>query len=277
MRVVVIEDDVALGLFLHKGLKLEGYHVTLVADGQAGLEHALEHAPDLMVLDLSLPEKDGVQVLEQMQGRFSRTSVLVLTGRIGLQDRVKCLNLGADDFLMKPFSFSELAARCRALLRRREQFADPTLRHAGVELNRMERKVTLEGQAVDLTTKEFALLAYLMQARGRVCPRSELLREVWNMSPDAGTNVVDVYVNYIRKKLGAVRAKTFVESAQTTGNPDLLIETVRGGGYCMAAINARQKPESSSEELWTADGGNNEVKCPTSARKVFGTGAIANA
>ena len=230
MRVLIVEDDAALGGFLTKGLKLDGHEVELIGDGQKGLEYALEHRPELMVLDLSLPQKDGMQVLEEMQGRFGATSVLVLTGRNGLEDRVRCLNLGADDFLTKPFSFSELMARCRALMRRRGQFADPTLRVAGVELNRMTRNVTRDGRAVELTSKEFALLEYLMQARGRICLRSELLRDVWQASPVAGTNVVDVYVNYLRKKLGAAR----VQGLASDLVPDRLIETVRGEGYLMA-------------------------------------------
>jgi len=230
MRVLIVEDDVALGLFLAKGLKLEGHHVDLAADGQTGLRHALENRPDLMVLDLGLPQMDGMQVLEEMDGRLGGTSVLVLTGRNGVEDRVRCLNLGADDYLLKPFSFSELTARCRALLRRRIQYADPTLRAGGVELNRMDRTVTRDGRLVELTAKEFALLEYLMQGRGRTCLRSDLLRDVWQASPAAGTNVVDVYVNYLRKKLGAARSEVY-------GNlfgPDRVIETVRGEGYMMA-------------------------------------------
>jgi DNA-binding response OmpR family regulator len=230
MQVLIVEDDVALGVFLAKGLQLDGHEVDLVADGQTGLERALERRPDLMVLDLSLPQKDGMQVLAEMNGRFAETSVLVLTGRNGLEDRVKCLNLGADDILLKPFSYSELSARCRALLRRREHFADPVLRVAGVELNRMDRSVTRNGARVDLTAKEFALLEYLMQARGRVCQRSELLRDGWQGSPTAGTNVVDVYVNYLRKKLGAARAGGRVDFS----GPDRIIDTVRGEGYVMA-------------------------------------------
>src|ERR1700677_4665612 len=183
MRVLIVEDDAALGLFLQKGLKLEGHDVAWVGDGEAALEYAEEHRPDLIVLDLSLPRKDGTEVLAELNGRFDETSVLVLTGRSQVKDRVKCLNLGADDCLLKPFSFSELSARCRALLRRREQFADPMLRVAGVELNRMDRSVTRNGARVDLTAKEFALLEYLMQARGRVCLRSDLLRDVWQGSP----------------------------------------------------------------------------------------------
>jgi DNA-binding response OmpR family regulator len=240
MRILIIEDDSALGLFLTKGLQLEGHEVFLAADGEAGLEHALEHVPDLMVLDLGLPRKDGVQVLEQMHGRFAETSVLVLTGRSSVEDRVKCLNLGADDCLLKPFSLSELMARCRALIRRRVQFADPNLRIGDLELNRMERSVRRDGRPVDLTTKEFALLEYLMQARGRTCARAELLREVWQATPSAGTNVVDVYVNYLRKKLAAVRLKNFDGELEA----DNIIETVRGEGYALAPGMGRKLPSS---------------------------------
>jgi DNA-binding response OmpR family regulator len=161
MRVLIVEDDAALGLFLQKGLKLEGHEVSWVGDGEAALVHAAEHRPDLIVLDLSLPKKDGTEVLEEMRGRFDETAVLVLTGRSHVDERVKCLNLGADDCLLKPFSFHELTARCRALLRRREQFADPVVRHADVEMNRMERKVVRNGRLVELTVKEIHSSAVL--------------------------------------------------------------------------------------------------------------------
>lgn len=228
MRVLIVEDDAALGLFLQKGLKLEGHEVEWVGDGESGLQYAREHRPDLIVLDLSLPRKDGTEVLAEMRGQFDGTAVLVLTGRSHVEERVKCLNLGADDCLLKPFSFHELTARCRALLRRRGNFADPVLRHGDVELNRMERRVTRGGRGVELTVKEFMLLEFLMQRGGRCCTRMELLREVWQMSPDAGTNVVDVYINYLRKKLGAARCEGYLDSA--------VIETVRGEGYQMAAV-----------------------------------------
>ncbi len=228
MRVLIVEDDAALGLFLQKGLKLEGHEVAWVGDGVAGLEQMEAFRPDLMVLDLSLPRKDGTEVLEEMRGSYDDTAVLVLTGRSMVEERVKCLNLGADDCLLKPFSFHELTARCRALLRRRERFADPVLRHGDVEVNRMERRVTRNGRGVELTAKEFSLLEFLMQRKGGCCSRAELLREVWQMSPDAGTNVVDVYVNYLRKKLGA---------ASVDGDSrGLVIETVRGEGYRMSGV-----------------------------------------
>src|SRR5215510_4161614 len=129
MRVLVVEDDSALGLFLQKGLKLEGHEVVWVGDGEAAAEQVELFRPDLMVLDLSLPRRDGTEVLEEINGRYDGMAVLVLTARSGVDDRVKCLNLGADDCLLKPFSFHELTARCRALLRRKERFADPMLRH----------------------------------------------------------------------------------------------------------------------------------------------------
>jgi DNA-binding response OmpR family regulator len=237
MQVLIVEDDAALGSFLQKGLKLEGHEVAWVGDGEAALLHAEEHRPDLMVLDLSLPRKDGTEVLAEMQGRFDEMAVLVLTGRSQVEERVKCLNLGADDCLLKPFSFHELTARCRALLRRREQFADPMLRHGEVELNRMDRRVSRSGSPVELTVKEFNLLEFLMLRRGRCCSRSELLREVWHMSPDAGTNVVDVYINYLRKKLSAVHEE--VDAGYS------VIETVRGEGYQMGSV--RKMPQRVSE------------------------------
>ena len=234
MQVLVVEDDAALGLFLQKGLKLEGHDVVWVGDGEAGLRYAEEQRPDLMVLDLSMPRKDGIEVLEEMRGRFDDIAVLVLTGRSQVEERVKCLNLGADDCLLKPFSFHELTARCRALLRRHEQFADPVLRHGGVELNRMDRRVTQDGRPVELTVKEFSLLEFLMMRRGKSCSRSELLKEVWQMSPDAGTNVVDVYVNYLRRKLAAASVGGVLTHS--------VIETIRGEGYCMRGANKAIAP-----------------------------------
>lgn len=223
MRVLVVEDDRALGLFLQKGLKLDGHEVDWVGDGDAALEHAAANPPDLMVLDLSLPRRDGTEVLAEMQKQFGETSVLVLTGRSQVEERVKCLNNGADDCLLKPFSFGELSARCRAILRRRSQSGDSVLRFGGVEMNRLDRSVRREGVAVELTGKEFSLLEYLLLRRGQCCDRATLLREVWQMPADSGTNVVDVYINYLRRKLGA---------AHPDGSSSApVIETVRGQGY----------------------------------------------
>ena len=234
MRVLIVEDDAALGAFLQRGLKDEGHEVDWVGDGEAALLRARDGRPDLIILDLSLPKKDGTEVLAEMKGCFDGTAILVLTGRSSVEERVRCLNMGADDCLLKPFSFYELTARCRALLRRRATFADPMLRHGEVELNRIDHRVKRCGRAVELTVKEFALLEFLMLRGGRCCKRSELLREVWQMSPDTGTNVVDVYINYLRKKLGAAGGEGDGKSS--------VIETVRGEGYQMSGV--KSLPES---------------------------------
>jgi DNA-binding response OmpR family regulator len=224
MRVLVVEDDRALGVFLQKGLAFEGHEVEWVGDGDAAVDRARRWAPDLVVLDLGLPQRDGREVLAVLSEEASRSSVLVLTGRADVEERVRCLNLGADDFLPKPFSFQELTARCRAILRRRERYADPVLRWDDIALDRLRRTVERGGVPVELTGKEFALLESLMLRRGQNCSRAELLEQVWQMAPETPTNVLDVYVNYLRRKLGAV-----------SDAPAALIETVRGVGYRMAA------------------------------------------
>lgn len=223
MRVLVVEDDRALGVFLQKGLSFEGHEVQWVGDGDAAVERARRWAPDLVVLDLGLPQRDGHEVLAVFSEELSRSSILVLTGRGEVEERVRCLNLGADDFLPKPFSFQELTARCRAILRRRERYADPVLRWGDIALDRLRRTVQRAGEPVELTGKEFALLESLMLSRGQTCSRAQLLDKVWQMAPDTPTNVLDVYVNYLRRKLGSASA------SQAT-----LIETVRGIGYRMA-------------------------------------------
>jgi DNA-binding response OmpR family regulator len=223
MRVLVVEDDRALGLFMQKRLILEGHDVGWVCDGDAALADAALHPPDLMVLDLGLPHRDGTEVLKAMRRDFEGTAVLVLSGRSQVAERVRCLDLGADDFVLKPFSFHELLARCRGLLRRRDRFADPVLRFGGVELDRLQRTVRYEGVAIDLTVREFRLLEFLMQRKGRCCSRAELLSEVWHSALDSGTNIVDVYVTYLRRKLAASHPGD--KSAASA------IETVRGQGY----------------------------------------------
>jgi DNA-binding response OmpR family regulator len=226
MRVLIAEDDRALAVFLEKGLRLEGHEVEWVGDGQAALDRTLTWSPELLVLDLGLPRRDGTEVLASLADSLRQTSVVVLTARGEIEERVRCLNLGADDFLVKPFSFQELTARCRAILRRRERYEDPVLRWGELELDRLHRTVERDHVSVELTAKEFALLEFLMQRRGACCTRSELLREVWHMEPESGTNVLDVYVNYLRRKLSAGRSFGDAEAP--------LIETVRGSGYRMA-------------------------------------------
>jgi DNA-binding response OmpR family regulator len=227
MRILIVEDDRALGAFLKTGLQAEGHRVDWVEDGEAALVQSAESHPDLVVLDLSLPKRDGMEVLAEMRARHDDASVLVLTGRNDMNARVQCLDMGADDCLLKPFSFFELTARCRALLRRRQQFADPVLRHGDLELNRIEHKVARAGRSINLTAKEFALLEYLLLHRGECVSRSQLLTEVWQMTTETGTNVVDVYVNYLRRKVD----RQVGQGTQSSANQGSLIETMRGKGY----------------------------------------------
>jgi DNA-binding response OmpR family regulator len=238
MRVLVVEDDRSLGSFLKKGMEQEGHQAGWVQDGDAALIYTADHHPDLILLDLCLPKRDGTEVLAELQARREDASVLVLTARIELNVRVQCLDLGADDCLLKPFSYFELTARCRALLRRRQHFADPVLRHGDLELHRIEHKVSRAGQPIGLTAKEFSLLEFLLLHRGECVSRGQLLAEVWQMQSETGTNIVDVYVNYVRRKI----------DPESSG----LIETVRGMGYRLGGLGrkpvARQQghPRASS-------------------------------
>jgi DNA-binding response OmpR family regulator len=228
MQVLIVEDDTALGHFLAHGLQLDGHDVTVVPDGESGLEFAARLRPQLMILDLGLPRKDGMEVLAEMGERYLSTSVMVLTGRAAMEDRVKCLELGADDVVQKPFSFHELRARLKALCRRRSRFEETMLSFGDIEMDRVVRRVTQAGREVELTATEFSLLESLLRRRGeRVCSREELLREVWRTPAGMGTNIVEVYINYLRKKLcyGKGRGAGFSS----------VIRTVRGEGYVLHA------------------------------------------
>ena len=218
MRVLVLEDDRDLGPFLKKGLENEGHTAEWLEDPEAALEFAAEESPDLILLDL---HRDGLDILAELRARGSDAAILVLTGRNDLQARIQCLDAGADDCLLKPFSFLEFTARCRALLRRRSQGSNAVLRHGELELHRINHQVFYEGREVTLTAKEFALLEYLMLRRGESVSRSELLTQVWKTEENKGTNIVDVYINYLRRKL---------ESCEGLSEKDL-IQTVRGVGY----------------------------------------------
>jgi len=223
MRVLIVEDDRALAQFLQKGFVVEGHSVEWAEDGEAALRVVEENPPELLLLDLGLPVLDGTEVLASLRQRMGDLPVLVLSGRSDVQERVRCLDLGADDFLQKPFSFQELMARSRAVLRRRSQGSDPVLRFGAIVIDRMERKVRYGGAELELTGKEYALLEALVRRQGTCCARQELLDVVWNGTTEGGTNIVDVYVTYLRKKLAAARpADRLLGSA---------IETVRGSGY----------------------------------------------
>ena len=200
MRILIAEDDSSLASFVKKGLDAEHYAVDVSSDGEQARAMAGEFDYDLVVLDLSLPRLDGVAILRYLRARKPSMPIIVLTGRTRVEDRVECLDLGADDYLGKPFSFSELSARIRALLRRCHLPAESVLTVDDLKLDRVERKVERAGRRIDLTGKEFALLEYLMRNAGRRITRAMIIEHVWNLSFDTCTNVVDVYVNYDHSK-----------------------------------------------------------------------------
>src|SRR3954465_15178436 len=196
MRILVAEDDAALATFVKKGLESEHYAVDVSADGEQARAMAADLDFDLLVLDLNLPRLDGAAILRFLRTRKPSMPILVLTGRTGVEDRVECLDLGADDYLGKPFSFTELSARIRALLRRSHLPAASVLMVADLKLDRVERKVERASKRIELTSKEFGLLEYLMLNAGRRVSRTMIIEHVWNLSFDTGTNVIDVYVNF---------------------------------------------------------------------------------
>jgi DNA-binding response OmpR family regulator/outer membrane protein OmpA-like peptidoglycan-associated protein len=196
MRMLIAEDDPALASFVKKGLEAEHYAVDISEDGEQARALAGEFNYDLVVLDLNLPRLDGVSILRHVRTRKPSTPILILSGRSRIEDRVLCLDLGADDYLVKPFSFAELSARIRALLRRSHVPAESVLTVDDLKLDRVERRVERAGRRIELTSKEFALLEYLMRNTGRRITRAMIIEHVWNLSFDTCTNVVDVYVNY---------------------------------------------------------------------------------
>jgi DNA-binding response OmpR family regulator len=231
MRMLIADDDPALGTFLARGLEKDGHQVTLTTDGEMAMEAAKLELPEMAVLDLNLPRRDGTEVLEFLRSLTEDVPILILTARQEPETRLRCLEMGADDFMQKPFSFAELRARCKALERRHAPGL--VLRFGDLELNRVEHTVTRAGEPVTLTNKEFALLEFLLMHRGRAVSRATLLESVWNMSSDADTNVVDVYVNYLRRKLHDpllhCAAKDVAEFEAAPAEP--IIRTIRGQGY----------------------------------------------
>lgn len=218
MRILVAEDDAALARFLRNGLEAEHYAVDVAGDGEDARWMACESDYDLILLDLNLPKLDGLEALRRIRPKRPTVAILIITGRSRIEDRVQCLDAGADDCLVKPFSYSELSARVRALLRRRPEHVGVLLRVADLELDRVERTVQRAGKRIELTSKEFGLLEYLLRNAGHRITRNMIVEHVWNLSFDTGTNVVDVYINYLRKKVDA-------------GYSPKLIHTVRGVGY----------------------------------------------
>lgn len=220
VRILIVEDDRKLAEFVARGLRAERFAVDLAANGCDGENHVNSYAYDLLILDLMLPKLSGTEVLRRVRQSHASLPVLILTARDTIQDKVMHFEGGADDYLTKPFDFAELLVRIKSLLRRTPVERADVLRIADLELNRLTQMVRRDGQRIDLTAKEYALLEYLLSSPGRVFSRTMILNHVWDQSFEGVTNIVDVYVRYLRRKVD----EPF--SAK-------LIHTVRGVGYCV--------------------------------------------
>ena len=221
--VLIVEDDRDMVSVLERMLAAEGFTVSTAPDGPSGLMLALQMQPDLVIIDVGLPQRDGVAVTRELRERGFRAPMLMLTARSSVPDRVSGLDAGADDYLPKPFEYEELMARLKALLRRASNAAASTvLRVRDLTLDPIARRVERGGKVIDLTQKEYALLEYLMRNAGHPVSRHQIAEHVWHYHVDPGTNVVDVYINYVRKK---------IEHAKDAP----LIHTVRGVGYMLQA------------------------------------------
>jgi len=220
VRLLVVEDEKKVADFIRRGLEEEGYTVDVAPDGREGLNLALSREPELLILDINLPKIDGLEVLRRLRERGFSSPVLLLTVRATIEDKVLGLDTGADDYLAKPFAFEELIARVRALLRRRKEAEPSVLQVADLTLDPATRTVRRGNERIELTAKEFTLLNYLMRNTGRVLSRTGIADNVWGYYFDTSTNVIDVYINYLRNKIDA-------------GKEPKLIHTVRGVGYVL--------------------------------------------
>lgn len=227
MRILIVEDEEKVASFLRKGLEQSSYTVDVVNNGIDGLEFALANEYAAILLDIMIPGQDGIAVLRGLREKGNQTPVLALTARSALEDRIQGLDAGCDDYLAKPFSFDELLARLRALLRRRAALnpRGAQLEFAGLVLDPVTRRVTRDGRPIELTNKEYALLEMLLRRPGQVFTRTALLESIWGYDFDAESNVLEVYMNFLRKK---------VDKNATTK----LLHTVRGVGYVLREESA---------------------------------------
>jgi len=221
MKILVVEDDERVARFIQRGLQEEGHAVDVAFDGEEGEFLGEVNEYDLIILDVMLPKKSGITVCRELRERGVNTPILMLTARDAVEDKVRGLDAGADDYLTKPFAFEELLARVRALLRRGSEVKTPILKIADLELDPMRRRVVRAGKPIRLTSKEYALLEYMMRNPNRVLSRTRIAEHVWDMNFDPESNVIDVYISHLRAKIDK-------------GFDKPLIHTIRGQGYMLS-------------------------------------------
>ncbi len=219
MRILAVEDDEIIAIFLKYGLEQEHYTIDIASDGEIGWALSQTYEYDLIILDVMLPKRDGLTLCRQLRSQQRQTPILMLTGRQNIEDKVKGLDVGADDYLVKPFVFAELLARLRALTRRHQAKTAP-LQVADLTLDPVRHQVHRDGQVIELTTKEYTILEYLMHHVGEVVTRAQLIEHVWEPETKNASNVIDVYLSYLRRKID----RDF---------PVKLLHTVRGVGYVL--------------------------------------------
>jgi heavy metal response regulator len=220
MRILVVEDEKKVARFIQQGLEEEHYSVDVAHDGERGLQMACTENYDLLILDVMLPKKSGLDLLKEFRGRKATTPTLMLTAKTSTEDKVAGLDSGADDYLTKPFAFAEFLARVRSLLRRGASEKSTILTIADLELDTIAHKAKRGARAIELTAKEYALLEYFLRNKNRVLSRTSISEHIWDYNFDTGTNIIDVYVNHLRNKIDS-------------GFETKLIHTVRGVGYVM--------------------------------------------
>jgi DNA-binding response OmpR family regulator len=225
MNVLLVEDEEKVASFISKGLEEEGYNIEIAYDGRTGLELLIEHNYDIILLDLMIPEIDGLELLSNIRARGMDTPVLIITAKTSKEDVIKGLDAGSDDYLTKPFSFDELLARIRALLRRSRKADTHILEYKDLILNPYNRKMTMAMKEAELTEKEYMILEFMLKNKEKPLTRKEIAEYAWQNANDS-TNIVDVYVNFLRKKMESLSSKKY-------------IHTVRGTGYILKEENEK--------------------------------------
>jgi heavy metal response regulator len=220
MKVLIVEDEKKIASFIKRGLSEEGYSVDIAYDGLEGLDKAMSSVYDIVIIDIMLPKMDGIELCSYLRKKGFNNPILILTARDRVEDKVKGLDSGANDYLTKPFAFEELLARLRALTRKSNNQAKTNIKIADLEIDLISHKVKRGGKEIPLTVKEFALLEFLAYRAGSIVTRNMISEHVWDINFDTGTNVIDVYVNYLRKKIDSNSDKK-------------LIHTIRGRGYML--------------------------------------------